>query len=365
MELCYVSLYYKSDFITGANKRFDEIGERLFKHFGDQFQCVVTSGQRPHWCPKSNCVEIFSFKSKLGKLRSWLELSILLGRFSKGVVISDFLPLPFYILSRSYVHYQLIHDLRNFNEFKRGGLGKLTSIFQKYQLQSADKIITVSKFSARELVGFCDIDNKNIVVSYNGLDSCENIIGRNINRDIDILYVATYEVRKNHSNLLKALSYLHQPLSICFVGSDLGLKSDVLKICDELALSNGHTFTNYSQITNDELEEIYSRTKVFCSPSYYEGFGMPIIEAYQHGCIVCCSDIEVFREVTFSTGIYFDPKSPELIKGAINEALQKLNSHEDKLAIAEQCRKVTSFYSWDNITKRLIGALEENHKNET
>ena len=145
MELYYISLYYKSNFVTGANKRFDEIGERLFKYLGAKFKCIVTSGQRPHWCPKENCIEVFQFRSKVGKLRSWLELSIILSQLPKGGVISDFLPLPIYIFRRAHIHYQLIHDLRNFNKFKRGGLGHLTQRFQKSQLQSADKVITVNR----------------------------------------------------------------------------------------------------------------------------------------------------------------------------------------------------------------------------
>ena len=89
MNLYYCSLYYKNDHVTGANKRFDEIGIRLLESSAFDLVCIVTSGNRPTWCPKENCIEISGFKSKLQRLRAWVKLSLLLWRLPKGVLYND------------------------------------------------------------------------------------------------------------------------------------------------------------------------------------------------------------------------------------------------------------------------------------
>lgn len=353
MNIYYASLYYKNDHVTGANKRFDEIGKRLIKKYKNKFKCIVTENNRPSWCPEGNCLTVSSYNSKIQRVITWFRFSVLMNSLSSGVFINDFMPTPIIFFRNKHKHFQLIHDLRNFDEFKRGGLGFLTSYFQKWQLSRVDKIITVSNYTANMLNKFCGKNKSDIIVSYNGVDG--RVLSYKNKRDIDILYIATFEPRKNHISLLKALEIAKMPLNIVFVGSDLGLREKVREYSKYVSNKCEHKISFYEQISSDELDKIYSSSKIFCSPSLYEGFGMPIVEAYQHGCQVVCSDIEVFREVTLNRARYFNPKSAEDIYEKIFSALSE-TTDSDLSVIANE---VVDFFSWDKIFDRLCISLDE------
>ena len=339
MNIYYSSLYYSNTFSSGANKRFDELGKRLLNVHEDNFVCIVTDNNRPVWCPLSNCVFIRPYSGRMQRLFSWVDLSVKLMKLPRGIFISDFMPVPLWV-GRHY-HFQTIYDLRNFDGFGRGGLGVFTEMFQRKQLSCANKIITISEFTSNAIQNYCSVSRQRIMVSYCGVDE-KKIAVVNDGRNIDILYVATFESRKNHKNLINAIGLFEKPLRIIFVGSDNGMKADVLAWSRELE-ENGHSVTFLSQISEDELAEIYSQSKVFCFPSFYEGFGMPLIEAYQYGCKVACSDIEVFKEVTLNRAVYFDPSSPY-------DMYEKLRALLGSGALDDTLRKeIMERYSWDAI----------------
>jgi len=351
MNIYYSSLYYKNNHVTGANKRFDEIGKRLLKKYPSEFICLVTDNNKPKWCPEDNCYTIRGYNSKFQRILTWLSYSILLSKLPRGILINDFMPLPV-LYFKKHIHFQLIHDLRNFEEFKRGGLGYLTSTFQKWQLLKADKIITVSNYTANMINKFCGKDKIDIIVSYNGVDGA--LKSSSLSRTIDILYIATFEERKNHIKLLKGLELYKGKLNVVFIGSDLGLKDKVRSESVILSKKFGHQINFHEQISEDELRDVYLSSKVFCSPSLYEGFGMPIIEAFQHGCKVVCSDIDVFREVTLNHAHFFDPLSPEDICKALHLSL------EQELNLLDLCssKDIVEYFSWDKISERLCVEFE-------
>ena len=355
MNLYYCSLYYKNDHVTGANKRFDEIGIRLLGSNTFNLVCIVTTGNRPVWCPKEKCIEICGFKSKFQRLRSWVSLSFLLWKLPKGIIYNDFQPKPTFFALKRHKHFQLIHDLRNFDKFKRGGLGVLSAFFQKTQLKYSQNVVSVSNYTTELVESFCSKSRESIITSYNGISGSYE--GGDKNREIDLLYIATYEERKNHIRLLEALSGIKfKKLNIVFVGSDLGLKNQVIDMANSISASVGHSFKFLDQISEELLIETYKNSKIFCSPSLYEGFGMPLIEAYKYGCLVVCSDIKVFREVTLNEAVYFEPTDVDDIKSTLESSF--LNY--DGLLNSEHAKKVTNYFSWDAITKRLIKDLNSN-----
>lgn len=355
MKLYYISLYYKSKVVTGANKRFDEIGKRLLSQYGQNFKCIVSSGEKPPWCHDKNLAEIPIFLGKYGRLKAWLNLSIMLCKAPPGIVYSDFMPIP--LLFNRHMHYQLIHDLRNFNEFKRGGLGALTGSFQKYQLKKADKTVTVSNFSAAELVSCCDLERSDVITSYNGVE--RKLLLTKQNREIDVLYVATFEPRKNHTTLLKALYEIEKSLKVVFIGRDLGLREQIEREASEVVKLTNHTITFIDSVTESELESYYLRSKVFCSPSHYEGFGMPLIEARQYGCVIACSDIDVFQEVTMANAFFFDQTNKLSTARILTEAIfysEQENAYRELLSMSKE---ITEHYSWDSITQRLVSVFDD------
>ena len=345
-KIYLISLYYKKDIVTGANKRFEEIIKNLLK-FNIDFKIIVSKGEIPEFLPKKFVLEL-DYKNRLHAY--FLLEKFLLGIDEKAIIINDFMPIPLFA-SRKNMNiklYQLIHDIRNFTEFNRTRNKILGQLFQKFEWKLVKNIITVSNFSKNQIEKYIGINSNNIIVSYNGIDK-SIFFNQNIKREIDLLYIATFEKRKNHINLIKALNKLPRNLNVVFIGKDLGYLNYIKNKIKEYNLFNIKIFDNIG--SEENLAKIYNKTKIFISPSLYEGFGMPLIEAFFCGCKVCCNNLEVFREIGGSNFIYFDANDPEDIK---NKILLSLN---ENINISRNSYLEKNF-DWKNITYKLLKDLK-------
>ena len=75
-------------------------------------------------------------------------------------------------------------------------------------------------------------------------------------------------------------------------------------------------------LTMVSLQSLYRNAKLLVLPSFYEGFGLPILEALHHNCPVICSDIAVFNELFDDYVVYCNPNSVEDFSEQINNLLQ-------------------------------------------
>ncbi|HNP63644.1 MAG TPA: glycosyltransferase family 1 protein [Woeseiaceae bacterium] len=347
-KIYFVSLYYRKNLYTGANKRFDELGRIFASKLGENFRIIVCDGEKPDWASAEICVFVSRYTSKLQRLRSFLELRSVLSSLDSGHVISDFMPIPFSALKKHW-HYQLIYDLRNFTEFERGGLSFLTSRFQQSQLARSNKIITISQYSREDIVARCGVPRHKILVSYCGITPNYLIGDSKQRKNIDILYVASFESRKNHINLLKALAHSPTNLKISLVGRDLGTQSEARELAKQLTSENGSIVEFKDSISESALLESYRNSKLYVFPSFLEGFGMPLIEAMAMNCKVACSDIEVFRELCGENAHYFDPKDPKNIWETIEGALATADQ-PNHASLAQK-------FLWHNISENLLEQL--------
>jgi len=357
MKVVFVSAYY-SDSASGANKRFLNL-VKCTSNILKEDLIVVTCKNNPVKIKDSKFKEKFIpfdvFNGKIGRLlvTLWLNLYFLYCASKGYKVISDFNPVPIsQFFSKN--QFQLIHDARLFDEFGRwGGVSKA---LMKFQWGNLKNIVTVSRFSKNCLLTNLKLSKDSIIVSYNGLseeyfdniNSAGNAICPISNRKIDLLYVATFERRKNHEALINSLEYLNNPLNIVFLGKDNGYKTEVLKMISNL--KKIHNIEIIDNVTETELLNFYKSTKVFVNPSLYEGFGMPLIEAQTQGANICCSDIDVFREIMLDDAIYFDPLSPKRIAESITVSLQP---HDQAKKINFDVNK----FKWQNIANKLLNDL--------
>ena len=345
----FCSLYYDRNTTTGANKRF----ENFILHFenllaeDESIIVAVKNNNIPDMlaaCKKISFIQVPRFFF-LDRIFSFVYLSIKFYMLKPMVVISDFMPIPIKSLSK-HMHYQLIHDIRNFTEYKRSSFLNTAKSTQKRQWRKSGKIMTVSNFTRDQLISECQIDKDDIFVSYNGIDERYIENTSNKERDIDISYIATFEKRKNHRYLIEALSNYSgsKKLRVLFIGKDLGLLN---KVIDEAKSLENIDLSVVDSITNEEeIISIYDRTKLFVYPSLYEGFGMPLIEAISRGCKLICSDIPVFREIGGDIPIYFNPNSSS------NELMSII---EDQLDISSDSKDKLDYlkaFKWENITEK-------------
>jgi len=343
--LYLASLYYDNEIVSGANKRFDAMGKCLVSRLGDSFKTIVCGGQRPSWIREENCIFVPSFSSNLGKLKSFFHFGHALRKLEAGTVINDFLPIPFMALRR-HSHFQLIHDFRDFTEYKREQRPLVATLILRSELRRSQKIITVSESSKRDGIERCGLQADKVIRSYNGIDSAYGVKSQDTERNIDLLYVSTFEARKNHQALLQALALIDQPLKVTFIGRDHGLRPAMKESANAVHKKTGTTFDFIDRIDEQELVETYQRTRTYVCPSVLEGFGMPLVEALAANCRVACSDIPVFREVCQEYALYFDPHDPYDMADCLRQSIA--------MSPPTNAQQYAEKFSWDTITDDLL-----------
>ena len=188
----------------------------------------------------------------------------------------------------------------------------------------ADKIIAVSENTKKDILNYLNIDEEKIEVVYHGYSpDLINIKDENnlCLPDTYILYVGDRRTKyKNFKFFAKSISPIlrsNSDLYLLCVGGG-GLTRNELNLFRELNISFQVKQFTASKI---ELGQCYKNALVFVYPSLYEGFGLPILEAFSCGAPVVLSNSSCLPEVAGDAGIYFDPESEESIKSSVNKVI--------------------------------------------
>jgi len=254
----------------------------------------------------------------------------------------------------------VIHDL-NFIVNPLWAPGKWALAHKENTLESlsrAHKLITVSNFSKKEIVRFFSVEPNKIAVINNA--SRFNREPKKIKQPL-ILWVGSISARKNIENLLKAFiifknNHADAP-DLLLVGRFYQGGKKVIEPYED-AIEQGHIRVA-GRLNDQELSALMQQATFLVNPSFYEGFGLPLVEAMSCGLPVVCSDIEVFKEVCEKAALYFNPNSVESIAEALG--LMWLNPDlRQKLSI-EGLTQSTK-YSWYKSANELMEVIEETHK---
>jgi glycosyltransferase involved in cell wall biosynthesis len=110
------------------------------------------------------------------------------------------------------------------------------------------------------------------------------------------------------------------------------------------------------QVSEDDLVALYQACTVFCYPSLYEGFGLPLLEAMTAGAACVTSSVSSLPEVGGDAVLYVDPESADEIRAAIERLLV---SNEERRLLGERARRQAAEFSWDRTAAETVAALEE------
>lgn len=197
-----------------------------------------------------------------------------------------------------------------------------------------DGIITVSNYSKEDIKKTFNIRSEKIFVThlagediYKPLDRklCKNLISNKYKLSDDfILYVGGFSPRKNIIGLINAFSILRtkykKPIKLIIAGKQ-GKSYDLYKDrVEELSLKSNVIFPGF--IPLEDLPYFYNACEVFVYPSFYEGFGLPPIEAMSCGAPVITSNITSIPEVVNNSALLIDPYNSHSIANAMQEILE-------------------------------------------
>jgi glycosyltransferase involved in cell wall biosynthesis len=209
------------------------------------------------------------------------------------------------------------------------------------------RVFTVSNSSKNDIVRYLKTAPEKINVIYNSSYLNTNNNFEPIEQEKYILTVSSLDPRKNLNNLIIAFSKINIDVKLIIVG----LKSNNFNEGLNTNLLNKNVVLKGYQ-SDDELGALMKYAEAFVYFSFYEGFGLPSIEAMKMGCPVIVSDIPAHREVCAHAVLYADPHNVDDIGEKITAVLvdDKLKL-ELKLAGYENVKRFDWFKSAQNVFK--------------
>ncbi len=335
----------------------------------EKFQLTLI-GNKSELTDYSNTLKILQCESSIYSIKEQIEL------YSKipkcDVFISPHYNVPILpIKARKRI--VIIHDVFHLAFHKDLSLKqKLYAKFMiNYAAGKSDKIITVSEFSKSEIIKYTSCNPQKLKVIYCGID--EKDFQKNFSVDLIkkikqkynlpekyFLFVSNIKPHKNLKNLLLAFKLFlnNNNYKLVIVGKKEGLitqDSEAFEIVEnDTNLNKNVIFTGY--ISNDEIVGFYKLATALIFPSFYEGFGLPTLEAMICNCPVISSTAASLPEACGDAALYFEPNNPL----NITEQMKKLIADENLRS--QLIKKGTENYkkfNRDNFSKKLSETIME------
>ena len=266
----------------------------------------------------------------------------------------------------------VIHDL-NF-EHSNDYLRKSHQLYMKYFFprfaHNATRVATVSQYSKQDICSTYGISKNKIDVVYDGAHEGYRQMGEAINSTTRaqytngapyIIFVSTILKRKNLANLLLAFDKFknqsQQPHKLVVVGRKVWWKEELADAYNKMTHAEEVLFVDHAEPS--ELTRLMSAATALVYPSFFEGFGIPIIEAFNAGVPVITSNITSMPEVAGNAALLVDPYSADDIASAISIVVSDEQVRNELIKNGHLRSNLfnwdkTANLLWESITKTLV-----------
>jgi glycosyltransferase involved in cell wall biosynthesis len=231
-------------------------------------------------------------------------------------------------------------------------------------VERAAAVFTPSEFSRDAIIRHYKIDSSKVIVTPNAVSSQFRPVDRRAAlsaiekkfklRGPFVLTVGDLQPRKNHMGLLRAFEsvmreYPQLRQQLVFVGKETWYSKELHEAVNASGMCGRVHFAGF--VDDTDLVQFYGACDLFVYPSFYEGFGIPILEAMACGRAVACSGTTAMPEVADAAGILFDPNSTTEMAGAIRDVL--LNP-ELRMRLERLGMQRASLFSWEKAASRTL-----------
>jgi glycosyltransferase involved in cell wall biosynthesis len=234
----------------------------------------------------------------------------------------------------------------------------------KRTVQSAARVLTPSEFSRRAILRHYRLDENKVVVVPNAVSSAFRPIDRQVAAEAVqrrfnisgpfVLTVGDLQPRKNHLGLVRAFadllnSHPHLPHRLVFVGKETWYSKELHRAIRSSGIAERVVCTGF--VGDEDLLQFYGACDLFVFPSFYEGFGLPILEAMACGRAVACSSSTAMPEVADAAALLFDPASTSEMARAMADVLldAELRARLERLATHR-----AALFSWERAAQRTL-----------
>lgn len=226
---------------------------------------------------------------------------------------------------------------------------------RKSCLQDAARVMCVSEHTKKDLLNYYDfLSPEKIDVVYHGIHPFDGQYANNIWGRF-ILYVGQRGAYKNFESSMEALKPLldeQHDLRVICTGNPFSEKE--IEFIAQLGLNGKIVCAGF--VDEATLASLYHHAQVFIYPSKYEGFGIPILEAFVNGCPACISNATCFPEVGGDAVSYFDANDKDSI-------LQSVRNVVSDNTFAEELRKKgqerASLFTWSSAAEKVLACYKK------
>ncbi len=217
-----------------------------------------------------------------------------------------------------------------------------------YALKHADFVITVSNTTKKDLINLFDFPEEKIRTIYLAPTIDKTIVPKKpaVNLPDDfLLFIGSISIRKNILNILRGYKLSGVEIPIAFAGGfSLGAE-EIMQEVEKLKLSNVY-FLGY--VSEDEKKYLYDRCRAFIFPTYYEGFGIPVLEAMLHKKPVLIGEEGAAPEIAKNYAVKCSAYSPESIAEGIKKLLLPLPYS------LEEASKYAKTFTWERTGRETV-----------
>ncbi|HTA82309.1 MAG TPA: glycosyltransferase family 1 protein [Bacteroidia bacterium] len=263
----------------------------------------------------------------------------------------------------------VLHDINY--EYYPEDLPKIALRYYKHYtplfLAKAKQVLTVSEFSKQDIVKIYGTDPAKIDVVYNGADSAYT----KLNEDEKVavkqkysqgkdyfLYVSALHPRKNVRRLLEAFDRMKESsgadIKLVLVGPSYFKNSEMMNVYEKMKHKNDVIFTGRLEV--NELCKVVGAAFAMAYVSYFEGFGIPIIEAIQCEVPVITSNVTSMPEVAGNAALLVDPFSVDSIADALLKMYKDAGVRQD---LIEKAKLRKDIFTWDRTADLTWKSIEK------
>jgi glycosyltransferase involved in cell wall biosynthesis len=236
-------------------------------------------------------------------------------------------------------------------------------------IKRAERVLTVSEFSRDAILRYYDISPEKVRVVPNAASNEFRVIGRDRATAAAlrrlrfeapfVLSVGDLQPRKNQIGLIAAFAKLltERPAlkhHLVFAGKETWFAPKVREAARSSGFSSRIHFTGF--VSDQSLLELYNACECFVFPSYYEGFGLPILEAMACGRAVACSNTSAMPEVADGAGLLFNPHDVDDMKRCMEDILvdPELRARKERLGVQR-----AAYFSWQKSARTTLDVYRE------
>ena len=261
----------------------------------------------------------------------------------------------------------VIHDL-NFEHFPNDLKPNITRYYKNRFPKFATKanhIITVSEFSKQDIVSAYNVSSQKITVSHNGADEAfVKLPVSEINKFKNkfsltkkyFLAVGSIHPRKNIQRLLQAFdAFCDNEKNYCLViaGSKYNWTDGMNKTFSLMKNKNAVVFTGH--LSKQDLICAYSGAEALIFSSYFEGFGIPLVEAMRCECAVICSNATCFPEVAGDAALFFNAFD---VNDIADKMIEFASDEKIKSSLIAKGNERVKQFTWQHSADRIWKVIE-------